>query len=163
LQADPSTPQAAKIQEILSNLEDNILGPYATPSNKLSRELYADLSLPWEVQPTVQAFAQAQSQFVRHEWDRDGKLSNGHEFFLGSDEATLEELGKSLGTASMVTRWREAHPELAGTDQDCVQLTMDALAKVLSEDGSVDLKSMKIRTGSATVLLLFKKVGEVAE
>jgi SAM-dependent methyltransferase len=158
LQTDPSTPQAAKVQKILSNLEDNILGPYATPYNKLSRGLYADLPLPWDVNPPIEAFAKAKSQFVRREWDRDGILSNGKDFFLGANETTLERLGNSLGTASMVTRWREAHPELVGTDQDCVKSTMDEIARVLGEDESVDLKSLKIRTGSAVVLLLFKRV-----
>jgi hypothetical protein len=95
---------------------------------------------------------------VRREWDRDGILSNGEDFFLGANETTLERLGNSLGTASMVTRWREAHPELVGTDQDCVKSTMDEIARVLGEDESVDLKSLKIRTGSAVVLLLFKRV-----
>jgi hypothetical protein len=124
--------------------------------------LYQDLVLPWDVQPPISAFAQ--SDFVRHEWDRDGVLTNGEDFFMGSTEYTIEELKKALGTASMVTRWREAHPELVDTERDCVRSTMNEIERVLGEEiGTEEAAKLKIRVGSATVLLLFKRIGLSAQ
>jgi hypothetical protein len=59
----------------------------------------------------------------------------------------------------MVTRWREAHPDLVGTEEDCVLKTMNAIAKVLGVEDGDKANSIKIPVGSATVLLLFKHVG----
>jgi hypothetical protein len=128
----------------------------------LSRGLYKDLVLPWDVKSPVSAFAN--SDFVRQEWDRDGILTNGEDFFLGSRESTLEDLEKTLGTACMVTRWREAHPELVGTPEDCVRSTMNEIRRVLNEEiGGEETENYKIRSGAAMVLLLFKRVGLSAQ
>lgn len=82
-------------------------------------------------------------------------LSDGHDFFGGSTEEAVSRLESGLGTASMVTRWREANAEKAGTDDDCVRMTMERVRKAMGlatgEDGL-------IRTGGATALLMFKKV-----
>jgi hypothetical protein len=93
------------------------------------------------------------------EWDRDGILSDGKEFFGGeSKKITLAELAKSLDTASMVTRWREAHPELVGADNDCVRETMDEVRRALGESGEIGNEDVSIKVGSGTVLLLFKRI-----
>ncbi|KAE8391195.1 S-adenosyl-L-methionine-dependent methyltransferase [Aspergillus alliaceus] len=65
------------------------------------------LPLPWSVDPAVTVFPA--SDFVRVESERDGIPSDGKSFFIGKD-TTVDELEQSLGTASMVTRWREANP-----------------------------------------------------
>ncbi|KAF5862067.1 hypothetical protein ETB97_012214 [Aspergillus alliaceus] len=65
------------------------------------------LPLPWSVDPAVTAFPA--SDFVRVESERDGIPSDGKIFFIGKD-TTVDELEQRLGTASMVTRWREANP-----------------------------------------------------
>jgi hypothetical protein len=92
------------------------------------------------------------------EWDRDGVLSDGKEFFGGeSKRITLADLAKSLDTASMVTRWREEHPELVGTDKDCVRETMDEVRRSLGESGEIGNEDVSIKVGSGTVLLLFKR------
>lgn len=117
--------------------------------------MYVNLPMPWSVQPPMAAFQQ--SSFVRREWNRDGKLEPGKEdFFGGSSTTTLGALAKSLGTASMVTRWREHHPELAYTDADCVEVTMKAVAEAMGL-GNHELESAEIKVGSATTLLLFSR------
>jgi hypothetical protein len=121
----------------------------------MSRTLYEDLLLPWTVTPPVNAFST--SSHIRHEWDRNGVLTNGKDFFGGTEDTTLEALEKSLGTASMVTRWRQAHPELVGTEQDCVRSTIKSIAIAMGVDEH-SIPSTKLRTGNATVLLLFKRV-----
>lgn len=92
--------------------------------------------------------------FVRMEWDRDGVLTDGENFFNGSDETTVNEISDSLQTASMVTRWREAHPDLVDTDLDCVAVAMAQVRKALGI-GMDDDRTLKV--GGATVLLFFKR------
>lgn len=154
-QADPPTPNATQVQLALSNLEDNILGPYEIPSNALSRGMYDNLPLPWTITPPVPGFSS--NHFLRHEWNRNGVLAPGEsDFFGGSDESSLGVLEKALGTTSMVSRWRKAHPELANTSNDCVSVTMRNVASAM--DLAEDDRTGKLRTSSATVLLLFTKV-----
>ncbi|KAF2670978.1 S-adenosyl-L-methionine-dependent methyltransferase [Microthyrium microscopicum] len=154
LYCHPSTAAAEEVQRILTHLEDDILGEHELESNKLSRNMYDKLTLPWQVD--VPEFPQ--ETFQRHEWNRDGKLDVGETYFFGGSEYdTLEKLAQSLGTASMVTRWRTANAHSAGTDADCVTLTMANIAKAMGND-SEDFGKTKIRTGSSTTLLLFTRV-----
>lgn len=61
----------------------------------------------------------------------------------------MGQLQKKIGTASMVTRWRDAHPDLANTDEDVVvQMTQEAREAIGGED---------IIVGNSCTLLLFKK------
>ena len=146
--SDPSTPNASKVQEILSDLQLNILGPYTLPENWLSHHMYDDLTLPWQCAAPATNFPS--SSFERIVWNRDGKLSGSEDFLIG-DTVTMPRFERIMSTASMVSRWRQAHPTLAGTDQDCVKQTVIRLKEALGEgvDG--------IRLGCGVALLLFKK------
>ncbi|KAL1963017.1 hypothetical protein VTN77DRAFT_8765 [Rasamsonia byssochlamydoides] len=146
----PSTPNAAAVQQALDHLEKDILQPYKLPPNRPSRDMYDNLPLPWTVDPPVAAFPE--SGFVRHEWDRNGVLTDGADFFGGSREVSLQQLERALATANMVTRWREAHPELANTDEDCVVKTIRQIRQIIGPDAGD-----KIRVGGAVVILLFKR------
>lgn len=117
--------------------------------------MYTNLRMPWDVDPPVPEFPQ--SSFVRREWNRNGKLESGQDdFYSGSSAVKLDELAKSLGTSSMVTRWRESYPELVGTDGDCVEQTMKLASEAMgSRPGNV--RNFAIKVGSATSLLLFMK------
>ena len=149
---DPCTPNADEVQRILFHLEREVLAPFELVPNRLSRDMYDNLPLPWNVTPSVTAFSP--SDFVRYEWDRNGILSNGNAFFGQSEEGSLDDLESGLSTASMVTRWRDANPELAGTEKDCLRETTKALRKAL--DGQETFIQ-----GSGTVLLLFKKQSHI--
>jgi hypothetical protein len=127
-----------------------MLAPYELPSIRISRLMYDTLPLFWTVDPPVPAFPQ--SAFVRHEWDRNGVLTDGKEFFGGSDEVALQKLEKQLGTASMMTRWREANPQLAGTDEDCVVKTIKRIRELIGPEAGD-----KITVGSGPVVLLFNR------
>lgn len=139
------SPNATQVQQILTHLEDSILAPHALPGIRLSRTLYTHLPLPWTLSTPVSAFSQ--SQFPRREWDRDGDLSNGDD---------LAQLAKGLHTARMVTRWREANPAPAGTESDCVRENIREIAEAMGKQ-RVPLEEVRIRTGGATVPLLFKR------
>jgi len=143
----PSTPNAEEVQKIMHHFEHEVLAPYELASNRISRSLYDNLQLPWQVSPPVASFPQ--SSYTRLEWNRDGKASPDGTFFNGR-EVTLAQAEAALGTASMVTRWREAHPDLVGTDRDCVKEFIARLRKALGGQE-------KVLSGQAVVLLLFKK------
>lgn len=151
LYAHPDTPNYKAVQAALDRLEKQALAPHETPFNKLSREHYDHLPLPWDLDPPVTAFPK--ELYKREEWDRDGVLSSKtkKDFFGNKGELTsLEDLEKSLDTVSMVTRWRNAHPEAVGTEKDVVKQTMRELKTALGgQSGFV--------TGTATTLLLFTK------
>jgi hypothetical protein len=149
LNQDPSTPNAAQLNEVHVSFERDTLAPYAAPGNILSMNMYDDLPLPWNIAKPATEFPQ--SLFVRHEYDRDGILSNGVSFFGGGSEHNLEEMEGLLGTASMVTRWRATHPDLAGTDKDVVNVHINEMRKVLPKHIKIFL------TGASTAILLFKK------
>ena len=149
----PETPHFEELQKLFSHLEDNVLTPYEEPGNKLSRGMYEDLTLPWQVRPPVAGFSGAGDSFQRIEWNRDGQVEPGKNF-LGGVEATPAQIERALGTASMVTRWREAHPDVANTDNDPVKAMANQLIKIM---GSAEVK---IKTGASTALLLLKRTEE---
>jgi hypothetical protein len=135
--------------EVLLRLERGTLAPYELPANRLSRDMYDNLPLPWTIPSPVTAFPK--DQFVKHAYDRDGILSNGVSFFGGGMEVTLEQAEKGLGTASMVTRWREANPDLAGTDKDVVKIFVEEMKEALGPGQD------RVLQGAGTAILLFKK------
>jgi trans-aconitate 3-methyltransferase len=145
---DPSTPNYQNVQGVLLRFERETLAPYELPGNRLSMEMYDNLPLPWNISPPVKDFPQ--SEYIKHDYDREGVLSNGVDFFGGGSFTTLEEESKGLSTASMVTRWRAANPELVGTDKDVVRVFIRELREVL---GGQDW----ILRGMGTAILLFKK------
>ncbi|PVH88488.1 S-adenosyl-L-methionine-dependent methyltransferase [Cadophora sp. DSE1049] len=143
----PSTPNAAEVMKVLLRVEREVLAPYALPGNHLAMNMYDDLPLPWDVSPPVTAFSQ--SEYVKHEYDREGVLSNGVSFFNGSNIFTLADIEKGFGTASMVTRWRVANLERVGTDKDVMAVFAGELGALGEQDW--------VENGSGTAILLFKK------
>ncbi|GAM36736.1 hypothetical protein TCE0_018f06061 [Talaromyces pinophilus] len=164
LYCHPSTPNAAAVQKALYHLERDVLAPYELPPNRVSRDMYDNLVIPWQVDretTTGHNLAEAfpESDFVRLEWDRDGILSDGDDFFLASNspnkgETTLNDLEGSLGTASMVTRWRDANPELVGTESDCVKEMCAEIRKAMGVGAD---ENPRMKVGSSVALLLFKR------
>jgi hypothetical protein len=135
--------------EVLLRLERETLAPYALPGNIISMNMYDDLPLPWNVSPLVSDFPE--SKFVKLDYDREGVLSNGVSFFNNDEKESLDDIENGLGTASMVTRWRAANPDLVGTDKDVVKVFARELREALG--GKQDW----VVRGSGTAILLFKK------
>ena len=113
---DPSTPNATQVKETFIRLERECFDPYEAPGNRIARNSYDDLILSWDARPPIEGFSK--EGFTRLVWDRNGHLSDGKHFFLGDQRVTLAQLQKQLGTTSIVTSWRDAHPHLANTDED---------------------------------------------
>ena len=123
------------------------LEPYSQPGSVIAHNMYDGLELPWESDPTQAAFQQ--DKYRRFDWDRDGVLSDGKDFFGGTQELPFEPYEKVLDTVSAVTRWREAHPDLTGTERDCVTDHISRMKEVVGNP--------VLRGGSATALLMFKR------
>lgn len=148
----PSTPNAAAINEATSKIEEEELAPFFGEGNRLTRNLYSTIGLPWTVSPAVLDFDE--TTFYRKEWGVDG---NEESFFENSKMLfDMETLEKLLGTASPVTRWREAHPELVGTEEDVIRRMRRTVERLLHEAG-VEKGKEVIRGGEAGVLLMVKK------
>ncbi|KAH8815987.1 S-adenosyl-L-methionine-dependent methyltransferase [Xylogone sp. PMI_703] len=141
----PDMPFAAELKEIQEEFRKTV-EPYMQKGNKIAHDLYDDLELPWVADPTQTAFPK--DKFQRFEWDRHG-LSDGKDFFGGSIEFPVGVYEHTLNTVSAVTRWREAHPELAGTDKDCVKETVSKVRQVVG--------TTKLKGGTPIALLIFKR------
>ncbi|KAH9218970.1 S-adenosyl-L-methionine-dependent methyltransferase [Leptodontidium sp. 2 PMI_412] len=144
----PSTPNAGEVRKVLLRIEEKMLAQHRLSGNDMAMNMYDDLPLPWDVSPPVTAFPQ--SEYIKHEYDRDGVLSNGVSFFNGSKIYTLADIENGGGTASMVTRWRAANPELVGTDKDVMAVFAREIGKALGGQDWVE-------SGGGTAILLFKK------
>ncbi|KAJ3962697.1 hypothetical protein N0V92_000591 [Colletotrichum tropicale] len=131
-------------------LETDDLAQFELAPNVLSRTLYDDLALPWKLESAHPDFEE--SSYVRREWDRDGVLTDGEDFFGDSLEISLDILEKGYDTASTVTRWRAANPELAHGPDDCVKKTIAQLRKAAGPQSNGS-----IRGSTSTVLLLLKR------
>lgn len=147
-----SVPNAAAINAVTGKIEEECLAPFFGAGNRLTRNLYSTIGLPWTVSPPVPEFDE--TTFCRKEWGVEGNdesfFENKHMVF---DMDTLEKL---LGTASPVTRWREANPELAGTENDVIRRMRREIERLLHEAG-VEKGKERIRGGEAGVLLMVKK------
>ncbi|KAK5125098.1 hypothetical protein LTR85_000772 [Meristemomyces frigidus] len=140
----PSVPNYETIQRIVHKLEDETLAPYMQPSSILTRGAYEQLPLPWSAgDASTSPFDQ--SSFKRCDWDRDGipsapPLADGTPgpFLLGRG-MTLERASAALGSTSAVIRWRQAHPDKAGTDEDPVVACVKLLREVMGgSDGELN-------------------------
>lgn len=149
----PSLPGREGIQAALEKLEAAV-APYEEPAHQLVKDLYVDLQMPWTVEPAVVEFDRA--SLFRRLWNPDGEPDERGEFFMGQHEADLDTMEKMVGTASPVTRWREAHPADAGTEQDVVRIMRREMEKALHEAGVEKGKEL-IKGGVAGVLLMVKK------
>lgn len=64
---DPDEPNAEKVKEIMLHFEHEVIGQYELPGNRLSRDMYDKLPLPWQVSPPVPAFFEA--DYVKHDYE----------------------------------------------------------------------------------------------
>jgi hypothetical protein len=143
-----TTPNAKAVQRVLDRLEHERLWPYKTRGNELDHGLYRELGMPCEGGVPDGGFPEA--EFVRKEWNVGGEVEVGERFFVGHEVVSLENYAKVCATWSMVTRWREARPDLVGTEDDVVSLTVRELQEALGGQEWFE-------GGTATGLLLFKR------
>ncbi|KAF8856563.1 S-adenosyl-L-methionine-dependent methyltransferase [Acephala macrosclerotiorum] len=147
----PSMPNAAAIQASMDEIEERELKPFFVPGNLITRGLYRDLPLPWTLPSPVTDFDEA--TFFR----KDFGPENNKEFFEGGPtEIDLDTMEKMLGTTSPVQRWRDAHPETAGTNRDIIKIVRNEVERLLHEAG-VEKGKEVVRGSFKGVLMIVKK------
>ncbi|KAL1640899.1 hypothetical protein SLS58_006515 [Diplodia intermedia] len=146
----PSTPNIAAVQRVFDTFSRASLAPHPLPNNRLCRDFYRDLALPWQSDNPSPEFPEA--LFERHTWNVDGALDgpDGDDFFGGSVMLTPAKIAELLGSTGPVQRWREAHPREAGTERDAVAVMVRELEAVVGVGGEV-------RMGMGYALLVFKR------
>lgn len=90
---------------------------FTTAGNKMTQDLYVDLPLPWTIEEPLNDFDK--DSFFRKEWNR-GKEGIDVDGLATGGMITPEILERVVSTGSPVTRWREAHPDKAGTEEDVI-------------------------------------------
>lgn len=99
--------------------------------------------------------------FFRKEWgtpSQDDAKATDQEIGIASQQAiNLDTLEAVIGTASPVTRWRQAHPDQAGTEKDVVKMIRGQIARLLHEAG-VPPGEERVKVRVTGVLLMVKRV-----
>ncbi|KAJ9658025.1 hypothetical protein H2198_003994 [Neophaeococcomyces mojaviensis] len=168
---DPrTTPNAAEVQSLWTELDLEVLKPFEVRGNVLSRTLYDGLPLPWTVPPdsvspeVASALTSYDEQHSsRQEFNKDGTPDPRPEFaatkgYLVHVRMPYDVGAKRIGTASQVTRWRQHHKEALekGEIEDCIEYMMRRTkAKIAEVEGHENRDWLDI--GSSMVLLTVKK------
>lgn len=146
----PSVPNAEKIQAAIDAHYNQYLLDHEVHGSLLTRDRYSKLLLPWNLDPPVTDFDEG--TFFRREWQ------DGERFFTGATEADLDTYEKMLATSSAVTRWRQAHADLVGTEQDVIRIIRREMERLLHEAG-VEKGKEKLSGVVRGVVLMVKKRG----
>jgi hypothetical protein len=158
LTVDPDMPNATAIQAALDKFLQR-LRDYSVGGNRHAADLYIDLPLPWTLESAVTEFDA--TTFVRKEWNTPNATEPGLSFFAEQRRPVgLDTIEKMMGTMSPVTRWREAHPDAVGTEQDIVRVLRREMESALLESGAKTDEEMKLRGRASAVLLMVKKKGQ---
>lgn len=150
------TPNGVAVQAAVEGvLDGEELQPYNALGNIVTRNLYVDLPLPWTIEVPVEEFEK--ESFVRKEWNINRAKGTERESLHGTEmSVTPEQLEAVLGTASPVTRWREAHPDKAGTEEDILRKLRRRIESLLHQAG-VKPDEERVTGGVSMVLLMIKK------
>ncbi|KAI9713572.1 MAG: hypothetical protein M1820_000954 [Bogoriella megaspora] len=153
LHVHPSHPRASIIKEQMEQFMNPDNGAHEVEGVRIVNNYYRDLKLPWQIPQPVTAFPE--EKYHRQEWDYDDNFADGKDFFGGSLTITISQLEHLFGTSSIAVRWREAHPDLVGTDEDLLtkspRVLREAAGMQPDEDG-------ELRIGGAMTMLLFQKL-----
>ena len=164
-----TTPNADAVQRVWTELETEILKPFETPGNRLCRELYADLGLPWtvdtsassEIDKTALALYD-ESQYTWREFNKDGLPDPDHmlaetDGYLYKRRTNLERAALMFGTASQVTRWRQHYKEQVekGEMEDAVTRMLRVTKQEMDKHPEVEKRDW-VDTVVASVLIVVK-------
>ena len=154
---DPEkTPNGTAIRAVVDEVDRELM-PFDRRGSILTRDLYVDLPLPWTLDTPVEGFDKA--SLVRREWNKAREYYEAdqkEDLGLGAT-VTAEQFASLVNTNSSVIRWREAHPEKAGTEEDLVASMKSQIERLLAEAGE-DPGARVLKGGVAMVLLMIKKL-----
>ena len=113
------------------------------PANLLAEALYTTLPLPWTISPGKDAFDASSYKRIVYSQENGNAL-------MKSYPLKLEQLEQSIYSASPYVRWKEAHPDLAGGEDDLAKVHVSRMREVM---GGEDVIEMEVKM----VLIMFKK------
>lgn len=145
----PSQPEHEVIQGILLKLDFETLDPFLMPGNREVMNGYKGLEMPWTFDQSSVDFVR--QSYVRSVWNGEGRPEPDGSYMCGEKTQSIDDAQRSVATSSSVTRWREAYPRLAYTEQDCVVSAFAEISKVLGP------ASKFLTTVGPTVLLMLKR------
>ncbi|ETN39466.1 uncharacterized protein HMPREF1541_05690 [Cyphellophora europaea CBS 101466] len=150
------TPNGERCREVMHRFERETMRPWAQEGNRVCSGLYEELGLPWEVGVGEEW---ERNGYVWRTWNREGEIEQGGDGdgWLMPRDVSWEEARAMLGTASVVSRWREQHGESAedGRIKDCVDAFLDELRDVMRAGGGE--VPQVIKGGLSVGLVLLKK------
>jgi trans-aconitate 3-methyltransferase len=147
----PSMPNSDAIQACFDKLEKQYLEPYYEPGNFLARDMYRGLPMPWNLNPPEKAFDK--STFSQKIWD--GTVDEDM-FFVSPMTVDMDKMEMVYSTTSPIQRWRDAHPDTVGTENDVVKLIRKEVEQTLQEAG-MEKGQEKVTGCVSAVLLMIKK------
>ncbi|EFX04383.1 methyltransferase type 11 [Grosmannia clavigera kw1407] len=156
-------PAGAAIQALIDGF-DAQLHDYMVPGNWIVRNSYTDLVLPWSSSSSSSASVAAvfdETTFIRQPWctSADPAYGYGPDYAVYPSVVTaipLRAFERIVETGSPITRWREAHPDLVGTENDIVRQTFIQIERLMQAAG-VKPGCETISGAYAGVLLLVRK------
>jgi len=150
LVAHSDTPNATKINEAFKRWQKDHLEAHYETGNFLVRDQYKGLPMPWDATPPVEQFDRA--SLFRKYW------APGEEFHAGGDKTfSLDLFEKMFSTSSPVTRWRKAHPEAQGTEEDVVRRMKNEIEMLLREAGVPEGKDVLKGASPGALIMVVKK------
>lgn len=151
----PTQPGYEAIQAAIDRLRTEHLEVYRIAGNHVARNLYVDLPLPWTIDPPVEAFDPA--AFSRQTWTKaDNATEDTKTLGFGPHTISIDAFENLQGTASAMTRWREAHPDAVGTEKDLARIIRRKVESILHEIGVAEGEERLIG-GVEGALLIVKK------
>jgi len=147
--AHSDTPNFVKINEAFKKWQKDYLEAHYGTGNFLVRDQYKSLVMPWDAIPQTEPFDPA--SLFRKEWALDESFHNGQDGTF-----SLDMFEKMFATSSPVTRWRQAHPEALGTEDDVVRVMKNELQRLLRDAGVPDGKDV-LKGASPGVLVMVRK------
>lgn len=144
----PSMPSAKALQALIDEHNETHLRPYYIPGNLITRNRYLNLPMPWTINPPMPEFQE--STYLRKEWE------NAEDFMSINPEISMDMVEKVMASGSPQVRWREAHPDKVGTDEDVVKSLLIEIVKILREAGVEEGKE-RFRGDLKGFVMLYKR------
>lgn len=153
----PDVPNHGAINESLHGIRDRELEAFYAVGNRVARDLYVDLGLPWTVSPMVSGFER--ESILRKTWGTEGNSDveyEAEELLLdGQKWIGMDTFEVMMGTGSPITRWREANPEKTG-EEDVVRVMRREVERLLKDAGVAE-QDLAVKAKMNGVLIIVKR------
>ncbi|KAL1894852.1 hypothetical protein Sste5346_005539 [Sporothrix stenoceras] len=149
LRVHPDSPAAEAVQEAMDLFQTRDLEPYFNEGNRIVRNKYLDLGLPWTVPEPVSEFPK--NEFSRRDWTMSEKFMT-----VGEMAVNMDMMEKLMSTSSPYTRWCEANPDKVQGEDNILRKLRREVERILQE-ASVEKGKETVRGSALGAVLIAKK------